>query len=441
MERITTMALIFALVAAPAVYARDLFFENFDGKTDAQLLAEGWEYVAAGDPPAPTGPDYIAVEFNLHRTRDLNPPGERGIQTTGEYLMSDADRGPNFDMIIGSGQSYDVVTPAIDCSGVSEVWLNADLAVLLNNNGLAVFMIDVQANGGDWVTLETRVAPARFPGVQEGQEILEDDPYLAIPGRDGNMGALYGPYWLDISSVAAGQSNVRIRFRHFEEDWDWWVAIDNVRVTTSSPPAGEEVIFGPERFTGNDLPTTWTYETTFIDNEWFHGKTNIVNIDSIVHHHNLGAPGRYLGGNSLDRLAGDDMAYAIYQSLPDLSSTEDEATFAAPAIDCSDFEEVFVYYWCEFIDQRPAIRYYFEGSVDGGETFFSLFDYNQALFDNGEGSYAQEQFIAVPEAAGQSNVIFRFRGAGASGDRFFAFTDFTVTGNRTGTSVNGWALY
>ena len=72
-------------------------------------------------------------------------------------------------------------------------------------------------------------------------------------------------------------------------------------------------------------------------------------------------------------------------------------------------------------------------------SFETLFNFNQGLLETGEGSRAQEHFIPVPEAAGQS-VIFRFKGVGADGDRFFAIDDVTVTGSKT-TSVPNWSLF
>lgn len=443
-----SVAALFAILAmSVSVSAQDLFFENFDGKTTSDLEAEGWSFEAAGDPPANTGVvddlDFTNVEFNLIRTRDLNPGGERGAQTTGEYLMSDADRGPNFDMEVGTGQAYDAITPSIDASNANQVWLNMDTSVCLNNNGTAVFIIDVSVNGGEFQEVEARVAPARFVGDTNGQTITEEDGYILDRGKDGNMGGLYGPYWLDISEVAAGQSDVRVRFRHFEQDWDWWVALDNIRVTTQPAPMGAETIYGPEGFEGTELPSDWTFETTFIDNEWFHGSQNIVQIDSIIHHESLDGENPYKDGNSLDRLADINGEYVIFQSIPELSGTAlaDTATLTSPAIDCSDYQEVFYYSWVEFLPgPTDQVNFFIDFSVDGGENWDVLYDFNQGLLETQEGSRAQEYYLPVPEAAGVSDFHIRYRAVGANGEDFFAVDDVTITGNIQ-ASVDEWNLF
>jgi len=445
---------LFVLCVSMCSYAMaaDLFFENFDGKTTADLKAAGWVFEAAAG--AAAGPDaQLTVMFGVQGTRETNPPSERGLPTTGQYIISDADKYGGVDGdendVIYSGMSHDAITPAINCAGANKVYLSADLSVCLNNNGSAVFMIDVKAGSGDWVTKEVRVAPARFPGeaFAHSMTIVEGGDYTAVPGLDGNMGGVYGRYWVDISDVAAGKSDVKVRFRHYEQDWDWWVAVDNVRVTTTMP-YGSETILGPINF-ANGIPSTWSYDSGEEQegNAWMASgdeyDTYGAYMDSIRYYRNDVIKGekRYLDGNSIDRLAGGN--YAVYQALS-WGDPELEGNMDTPSINCSEYAEVFFYAWMEMLPDT-GFNAKVQVSSDGGATFTDLFDYNAgALTETREGSYAMKHYIPVPEAAKKSNVIFRFKGIGINTHEtqcsFFAVTDVTITGNKT-TLVDTWMMF
>ncbi len=442
MKYISGSIILSLLLMNSLAFSQELFFEDFDAyQFEDELLATGWEFISAEG--APDNPDSeITVEFSFDYNRNMNPPGLHGHPTTGQYLISDADKysGEGDNLLIDSGQSHDAITPSIDCSNASSVWLSADMSVVLNNNGSAIFFIDVKAGDGDWVTMEKRVAPLRFVGqtFSQDREVTENSN-PAIPGKDGNMGDLYGRYYLDISEVAAGQSDVRIRFRHFEQDWDWWVAFDNLRISTDPPPQGSEVILGPETFE-DGIPADWSRNPDDSGiNFWSHGSENVIDVDIIEF---FNGEGPQHDGNTLNRLAGQ--GYAIYQSL-EFAPEDIVCTLDTPSLDCSQYSEVFFYAWMEYLP-NDGFNGKVQVSTDGGNSFSDVFSYvtdPQALDETGEGSHAMEYYIPIPEAAGQSDVIVRFEGSGIGGGNssFFAIDDVTITGNTGGTNVPTWMIY
>lgn len=439
----TALAIGFSTMQANAQVA---YFEDFNGKSTADLESAGWvfEVVNGAEDNDATA---ITVEFGMDRTRDQNPVGPNGLPTTGEYLMSDADRFGDGDqnLDIDSGQSYDATTPSIDCSGLSQVLVSADLSVILNNNGSAVFMIDVSVGGGEWITKETRVAPSRFPGetFADDRVIRDEDPFKAVPGKDGNMGAIHGRHYIDITAEAAGQSDVRLRFRHYEEDWDWWIAIDNLEVSSNAIPQGSEVVYGPITF-DSDLDGLTVAGDVAIGDPFAHKDAHFVagdpsaDPDYIVYSEN-GGEQRHLDGRSLNRLAGQ--GYAIFLGLGEgLSLAGDFSTLDTPSIDCSAFTEVYYYAWVEFLSE-PNMPCAIQVSTDGGSTFEDLYVTASGLRLR-EDAYAMELYLPVPQAAGQSNVVFRAQAEvlADGAQAFFAIDDITVTGG-TGTAVGNWSLF
>jgi hypothetical protein len=61
---------------------------------------------------------------------------------------------------------------------------------------------------------------------------------------------------VDISSVAAGQPNVRVRFRYYDANFDYWWQVDNIRVgpyTCGMVPGGVMLGFVHDIDTGDPL--------------------------------------------------------------------------------------------------------------------------------------------------------------------------------------------
>src|SRR4029453_7437736 len=92
---------------------------------------------------------------------------------------------------VGSGMSHDLITPSFSTVGATVVWLHASCNAQLNDNGDAVFDVDVSTNnGGAWTNVFRRVSPART-----------QPPAASNANADG----FFGEVALDLSSVAPNQ--------------------------------------------------------------------------------------------------------------------------------------------------------------------------------------------------------------------------------------------
>ena len=181
-------------------------FEDYDN--DEQVTDDGgWSIHEVNDPVE------VSAEWTVeNRGNRNNPPSEDGSPTTGRFMISDSDTGSQEADGQGTGRSHDLWTPAFDTSGSNSVWLHFDCSAQLNNNGTCIFSV---VDGEEWDNVFLRVAPSR--GV---------DP---LPDRE-NTDGFFGRLHIDLSDFASNESSVIVRFRHFEPDWDWWVAIDNVLI-------------------------------------------------------------------------------------------------------------------------------------------------------------------------------------------------------------------
>ena len=126
---------------------------------------------------------------------DTNPGG-RAAQggCAGTFMIADSDWA-------GFGPIMDeqLISPSIDCSAAMQVLLDySHYHYALGNNA----DVDVSNDGGStWTTV------ASYPSTTTGPEI-----------------------GLDISSVAAGYSDVKIRFHYWNADYAWYWMVDNVEV-------------------------------------------------------------------------------------------------------------------------------------------------------------------------------------------------------------------
>ncbi|MGB0806227.1 MAG: hypothetical protein ACPGRC_06010, partial [Salibacteraceae bacterium] len=130
----------------------------------------------------------------------FNDPGNRNISTnnfSGNYAIFDSDEH-------GTAGTHNatLTTPSFNAGLYATITLEFDH----NYNeysGDEICKIEVY-NGSSWVTVET---------YQDGDE----NDFVSI----------------DITSAANGASNAAIRF-NYEGDYDWWWALDNVKVTGES---------------------------------------------------------------------------------------------------------------------------------------------------------------------------------------------------------------
>jgi subtilisin family serine protease len=153
----------------------------------------------------------------------FNDPGSRGNLTggTGGFAIADGDHAGS-----GTTTDTDLITPAVDLTGVPNpiVRFNSDFRDL----GTEDFAdIEVSTDGGaTWTTAWHQTDTRRGP-------VTEEVPLTA----------------------AAGQANVKLKFR-YTGTWDWWWEIDNVTIVNRScdpVPGGIVVGFTTDGVTGQPL--------------------------------------------------------------------------------------------------------------------------------------------------------------------------------------------
>jgi hypothetical protein len=388
-------------------------FESY--ATDGDLTAAGWAILDTA----------AAIENSTWTITNpggrANPPTLDGSPSTGNFLISDSDQQSNSNPV-DSGASHDLYTPIFSTLGGSAVWLHADVSAQLNNNGAAIFDIEVSTNGGDtWDNVFSRVAPGRAS---------DEGATTRLPDNT-NTDGYFGRLDVDLSAVATGQEAVQVRFRHFEPNWDWWIAMDNLQVDDAAPPQGGPITVFSEDFSSKTLGSmlvdglntgteTWTTDDGLKGNRYTAGA---------------------IGGHAVNRLMHPDaegpdgqVEFAILDSDANPDPTEDEFLMT-PLLDLAGMTDVFLHYKDEIDAATGATQTVLlmkedngNGVPDMGDAILQIiFNYNGGgLFDNGEEPFYHERIFSVPEAAGQSGVFFAFRYEG--GDNWWwAVDDVMVT--------------
>ncbi|MEE2711808.1 MAG: alkaline phosphatase family protein [Planctomycetota bacterium] len=386
------------LLSGGAVALADDFEDYAD---DAAMQSAGW---LAQDVNNPVESSTWTVTNPGNRA---GPPGLRGGVRPGRMVVSDSDLGGGGGgNPPGSGMSHDLWTPVFSCAGMAAPWLHFDCAAFLNNNGEAVFDVDVSIdNGGSWSNVLRRVAQSRTGAA----------PVVTTSNADGPLGPLH----LDLTPWAANQASVRVRFRHFEPNWDWWIAVDNVLVD-DVPYAGGSVTLMPNEDFSSGIPPTWTVSGLNSGaNTWTTSDPCSRSVAS------NGGAFPYLGGRAVARLG---TAFAILDSDCDPDPAEDEHLITPP-IDASAYADVWLHFRSEILfdgDMQPDVLV----SLDGGQTFLPtpLFSWPRAAILPGEDPLFMEHVLHVPEAAGQPAVAFAFRFQSLGNTWWWAVDDVRVTG-------------
>jgi hypothetical protein len=382
-------------------------FDDFEGYADdAGLAAAGWAML---DTPTATEASTWTITNPGGRT---NPPTLDGSASTGNFMISDSDT----QSVSGdqdNGASHDLYTPSFSTLGGSSVWLHADVSAQLNNNGTAIFDVEVSTDGETWTNVFSCVSPGR--GTSE--------PATTRLPDNTNADGYFGRLDLDLSAVAADNAAVQIRFRHYEPDWDWWIAIDNVLVDDMAAPQGGPITVFSEEFS-NGLGQM----------EVFSGQGNT----GTETWHTTDKGGRYVPGtvqergvNRLGPHPGANPDFAIIESDADPDPAEDE-WLMTPTLDLSDMTAVFLHYKSETVVYNGTEAQEVLISLDGGNTFevTPIFDYNGGgLWDSGEEPfYAERTFDVSDIAAGQSQVVFAFHFQGDGNDYWWAIDNVEVSG-------------
>jgi len=214
LRRIVFSAIV-TLLFVPCVLAQTIVLdENFDNG-----LPPGWSIVDGDD-------DGFTWEWSSDGPPFPNrPPSEAHVQAP--FMLSDSvTAGPDYVL------NEELISPSLNFTESERVTLRFGLAFAsfsLND----YLTVDVQAGGGPWVTA-TRIDPLPNPG--QGP-VLEQTVNL------------------DISAQAAGKDNVRFRFFHHNAIEEWYIAIDNVKVTTGED---ESVAYRFEKMQPG-LPQPWYF--------------------------------------------------------------------------------------------------------------------------------------------------------------------------------------
>ena len=401
-------ASFFVLVAAlsTACLRGAVFFEeDFEGyTTDQELIEDDWQIVQENDPA-----EAEAAWTITNPGARVNPPTEDGTPSDGNFMISDSDfsQGAN---PTGSGMSHDLWSPPFNCAAATEVWLHFDCSAQLNNNGKCVFDVDVSTDdGATWTNVFRRVAPQRS----------EAEPFPTAENVDGFFGRLH----LDITAQASGKSEVRIRWRHFEPNDDWWIAIDDILVDDVPPPQGGRYTLMAEESFSAGIPASWTVRS---DVDPANSGNDTWNTNDPCGRSVSASGGNFsiFDGHGVGRL---DEKFAILDSDCDPDPPEDEYLIT-PVIDCTKATRVFLH-WKSEIVVTPDVQEVLV-SLDGGETFLTppIFSYAAgALLDPGEDPFYAERIMEVPEAAGESQVAFAFHYQSPGNQWWWAIDDVKVT--------------
>jgi hypothetical protein len=171
----------------------------------------------------------------------------------------------------GEDMDEELVTPSIDCSYYSDVTLKFSHYFKYYSGGTSeIGDVDVRVDGGSWQNV------ARY----QGQDYS-------------------GQVQLDLSGIVDGQSNVQIRWRYYNSNFDWFWGIDDVEISARELPHAPFAIDGTAS-TRTGTPTT--IELEVLDD----GRPGpmIYMIETLPRHGTLSDPG---GG----AIAEDDLPYTI----------------------------------------------------------------------------------------------------------------------------------
>ena len=383
-------------------------FDDFESYADdAGLTAAGWTIL---DTPEAIEGSTWTITNPAGRT---NPATLDGSASTGKFLISDSDQQSESNPV-DSGASHDVSTPSFSTLGYTTVWLHADVSAQLNNNGAAIFDVEVSTDGGGtWTNVFSRVSPGRASS--EGATTRLPD--------NTNTDGYYGRLDVDLSAVAPNEPDVQVRFRHFEPNWDWWIALDNILINDVAAPQGGPITVFSEDFSnglgqmnvvsGNGNTGTETWHTSDKGGRYMPGTVQEQGVNRLGPHPN------------------EHPEFAIIDSDADPDPAEDE-WLMTPVLDLTGLAEVFLHYDSETVMSSGVSNQEVRVSLDGASTFEAapIFAYTGGgLFDNGEEPVFAERIFDVSSiAAGESQVVFAFRYTGDGDDWWWAIDNVKVSG-------------
>ena len=392
---------LLALSLAGAASAATYFQESFDSYADdAAVLAAGW---LINDNSATAECDWT-----------ITNPGTRALPlgAAGKFMVADDDFGSPDD----ADTNEELISPAIDLTAAATAWLHFATFSEPNDDGDTINNVDVSIDGGaNWTTVWSSASPAI------GTATVDDGVGGFI---EGNAGGRSTPVDVNITALAAGKTNVKLRFHHQNATDDWFWIVDNVVIDDQPPLVGTTVIMPTESFEGDFPPANWSVVRQSPDQ--INNNTWIRDDGGICFRNALG-----LAGNSyINRLGPDHFAILDSDCDPD-ADPEDEQLWT-PTFNCSTYAKVYLHFASEMRFNIGKTVAEVEVSRDGGQTFTTLFGYDYrvstppSLRDNE--CYYDQITVDASVAAGATSVVFRFRYRGNGDEWFWGIDDVMVTG-------------
>jgi hypothetical protein len=201
----------------------------------------------------------------LYTWNAVNACARTNSNFNGTFMIVDSDCTGGEDM------DEELLTPSIDCSYYSDVTLKFSHYFKYYSGGTSeIGDVDVRVDGGSWQNV------ARY----QGQDYS-------------------GQVQLDLSGIVDGQSNVQIRWRYYNSNFDWFWGIDDVEISARELPHAPFAIDGAVS-TRTGIPTT--IELDALDD----GRPRAMSymIETLPRHGTLSDPG---GG----AIAEDDLPYTL----------------------------------------------------------------------------------------------------------------------------------
>ncbi len=228
----------------------DTFSVDIGGGAPFQVLSEAFE---GGIPATWTVVDGGSGGDDA-ATWTTDNPGNRTIGSpfAGKFAIVDSDAAGPFGF-----QDEQLITPSMDASTCSQLFLDFSNQFHVFSEGFVeVGDVDVSTDGGSTWTNVFRTS-------------FFDDGY---PNPNTKL--------LDLTSLGAFQSDVRLRFHYYNANFDGWWAIDNVNLTCVPRVCnncGTGCLFC-DQFNDGTLPTDWTFKP--LSGAWSENGTAMVGASS-----------------------------------------------------------------------------------------------------------------------------------------------------------------
>jgi hypothetical protein len=422
-----------AATAASPAGAMVFLWDDFNTyTTDSQVRAAGWNIVNA----APLG-DLVETEatWTLSSATHADDahwgcPTVNGTATTGNFMMSNSSPGEDSPHNpVDTGVSFDLYTPTFSTIGQNNVWLHMDAAAMLNQEGRAIFDIEVTIDGGmTWTNVWNRVAPGR--GQIPQFKTLEEAPLTYTRNATtNNADGFHGHMDLDLSACAANAASAQLRIRHYEPTDDWWIKVDNVLIDNVPFVEGSETVFQEDFSNGfGNMRRYGIADTGFTPtNQW--------RTDGPIsggYHYCEYWPGEirwsYQGINRLEH-PNAEPDFAVIDALyhGDSSDLYVNDWMATPVLDFTNKTEVFLSYEDEifryknmnlgtYLDNLVVLMQDVDGDgpdmgavmYDADVVLKTIFSYTDETIgpEDGEDPWYAKRLFSVPEAVGRDDVYF-----------------------------------